>query len=142
MAAMDRGVPCGGWCPQGRRAEDGQVPAIFPVRETDSPDYRDRTVKNVRDTDATCIVHFNGLDDGSKLAAAACRREQKPYLYLDAHEIDSESAATDLLRFVREHDVDALNVSGPPASLHPAAQAWTRATIREFLICLADRRRQ
>jgi len=141
MAALDRGVPCGGWCPEGRKAEDGSIPRFFPVSELESADYKERTVKNVMDTDATCIVHFNGLDEGSKLAAAACRREQKPYLYLDAHEIDSITAATDLLRFVREHDVDTLNVSGPRASLHPAAQAWTRATIREFLIYLSDRRR-
>lgn len=142
MAALDRGMPCGGWCPADRKAEDGEVPAFFPVRELPDADYDKRTLRNVMDSDAVCIVRFTELDPGSKLAAAACRRENKPYLYLDAHDIDTETAATLLFDFVREHDVDVLNVSGPRASLHPAAESWTRAAVREFLYALSDRRRQ
>ncbi len=139
MAALDRGVPCGGWCPEGRKAEDGSVPAFFPVRVLAGADYPERTLKNVLDSDATCIVRFTALDPGSKLAAAACRREDKPYVYLDAHDIDTQDAARKLLEFVRENDVSKLNISGPMASLHPAAETWTRAAVRVFLIALNGR---
>ena len=142
LAAMDRGVPCGGWCPEGRKAEDGRIPAVFPLRELASADYPERTVRNVHDSDATCIVRFESVDAGSKLAAAACRREGKPYIYLDAHKTDSDKAAQELLEFVREHAVTCLNVSGPRTSEHPAAKSWTRATVREFLILLDGRRRR
>jgi len=33
-AAMALGIPVGGWCPRGRRAEDGPIPAIYPLTET------------------------------------------------------------------------------------------------------------
>ena len=32
--ALELGINCGGWCPQGRRAEDGRIPEHYPVEET------------------------------------------------------------------------------------------------------------
>ncbi len=32
-AALALGVTCGGWCPSGRTAEDGTMPAGFPLDE-------------------------------------------------------------------------------------------------------------
>ncbi|MEL7537269.1 MAG: putative molybdenum carrier protein [Pseudomonadota bacterium] len=136
LAALDRGVPIGGWCPDGRKAEDGPIPLFYPLRELPGSDYPERTLRNVLDSDATCIVRFDGVDAGSKLAAAACRREGKPYTYLDAHTIDSDDAAAELESFIREHKIKVLNVSGPRASAHPAAEAWTRAALRSCLTTL------
>ncbi|MEM7278211.1 MAG: putative molybdenum carrier protein [Pseudomonadota bacterium] len=135
MAALDRGVPCGGWCPADRKAEDGLIPSIYPVRELANADYPERTLRNVLDSDATCIIRFTTVDAGSKLAAAACRREKKPYLYLDAHDTDTDEAGVQLLAFIRENDITVLNVSGPRASAHPAAASWTRTVVRQ---CLSD----
>jgi hypothetical protein len=33
-AALALGLPCGGWCPRGRWAEDGAVPDRYPLWET------------------------------------------------------------------------------------------------------------
>ena len=33
-AALDAGVCCGGWCPAGRRAEDGVIADRYPLCET------------------------------------------------------------------------------------------------------------
>ncbi len=140
MAALDRGIPCGGWCPADRQDERGVIPAIFPVRPLAGADPAKRTVRNALESDATCIVRFRELDEGSKLAAAACRRENKPYLYLDAHELEVEEAAQELRRFVREHQITTLNISGPRASGHPAAESWTRRVVRTFLMAWQDRR--
>ena len=135
-AALDRGVPLGGWCPEGRKSEDGTIPQFYPLTELPGSDYPQRTLRNVLDSDATCIVRFNDIDAGSKLAAAACRREGKPYTYLDAHELDSDEAARALEQFVVDNGVHVLNVSGPRASTHPAAESWTRAALRTFLMAL------
>src|SRR4051812_33030942 len=32
--ALEHGIDCGGWCPQGRKAEDGPIPDRYPLRET------------------------------------------------------------------------------------------------------------
>lgn len=45
--ALESGIPCGGWCPKGRRAEDGIIPTRYPIEETSSPDYPMRTEMNV-----------------------------------------------------------------------------------------------
>jgi hypothetical protein len=29
--ALDLGIPCGGWCPRGRKAEDGTIPDRYPL---------------------------------------------------------------------------------------------------------------
>ena len=42
-AAIALGIPHGGWCPRGRRAEDGRIPDRYEVSETDSPEYAVRT---------------------------------------------------------------------------------------------------
>jgi hypothetical protein len=52
-AALELGVPCGGWCPKGRRAEDGRIDGRYPLAETPSADYGERTRRNVGDSDGT-----------------------------------------------------------------------------------------
>ena len=37
--ALELGIPCGGWCPRGRRAEDGPLCARYPLQETPSEEY-------------------------------------------------------------------------------------------------------
>ena len=32
--AMSLGIPCGGWCPAGRLAEDGFIDPRYPLQET------------------------------------------------------------------------------------------------------------
>jgi len=55
-AAIGLGIPHGGWCPRGRLAEDGPIPARYVLSETDSPEYWLRTEQNVSDSDATLIL--------------------------------------------------------------------------------------
>src|SRR5215468_6400246 len=62
--ALELGLPCGGWCPPGREAEDGRIPDRYPLTETPlnaAPAHPDvlnsqRTEWNVRDSDGTLIL--------------------------------------------------------------------------------------
>ena len=36
--AIERNVPCGGWCPRDRQAEDGAIGDHYPLQCTDSAD--------------------------------------------------------------------------------------------------------
>jgi hypothetical protein len=61
QVAVALGIPYGGWCPRGGWAEDSPTPpgvrAHFPILvETPSPDPRQRTAWNVRDSDATMLI--------------------------------------------------------------------------------------
>mgnify|MGYP000918852238 CR=1 FL=1 len=41
------GLPVGGWCPKGRRAEDGVIPDCYPLTETPERNYQARTRRNI-----------------------------------------------------------------------------------------------
>ena len=65
-AAIELGIPYGGWCPKGGWAEDLPTPpgllALYPnLRETPDADPAQRTAWNVRDSDRLLIlVEFRG----------------------------------------------------------------------------------
>lgn len=54
--AIRNNVPHGGWCPKGRRAEDGVIPGCYNLQETSSKNYAVRTRRNVIDSDAVLII--------------------------------------------------------------------------------------
>jgi len=64
-AAAALGIEHGGWCPAGRRAEDGTIPGLYTLAETLSPAYGDRTRANVRDSDATVVFTREAATGGS-----------------------------------------------------------------------------
>ena len=83
---MALNIPCGGWCPRGRRAEDGRIPERYPLQETASPSYSSRTIQNVTDSDGTLILTFGRTTGGTLLTKNAAQRRQKPCLVVDLEE--------------------------------------------------------
>jgi len=55
MARPGKSVECGGWRPKGRKAEDGPIDPKYPLKETPTASYIQRTEWNVRDSDATVL---------------------------------------------------------------------------------------
>src|ERR1700693_4822511 len=81
--ALGHGVPGGGWCPKGRKAEDGPIDAKYPLKETPSTSYLQRTEWNVRDSDATVLFSIQpALSGGSKRTMEFARKQRKPNLHL------------------------------------------------------------
>lgn len=60
-AAMKLGISVGGFCPKGRRAEDGPIDKRYPLTETSSRAYPVRTEKNVRTAEGTLILTWGPL---------------------------------------------------------------------------------
>ena len=115
-AAIELGIPHGGYLPRGRRTERGPLPRRYRLQELDRPDYRSRTEKNVLAADGTLIVSHGPLTGGSALTEALAIRHGRPLLWLDLDAMDEEQAAAALERWLREHRVRVLNVAGPRAS--------------------------
>src|ERR1039457_1528159 len=104
-AAIRHGYEHGGWCPHGRRAEDGVIPPIYRLRETDSADYDERTERNVVDSDATLIVaRKKELFGGTALTKDLAVRYGRPVLVVRESNSVSQSAAT-LSKFLKRHNV-------------------------------------
>jgi hypothetical protein len=124
--AMANVIPHGGWCPQGRLAEDGAINAAYVVRETPASDPLQRTEWNVRDSDGTVILSIAGeLCGGSRATEQFAQALGKPCLRL-SEEHDGRKAAARLCEFLRQHGIRILNVAGPRASQEPRVGRFVR----------------
>lgn len=134
-AALDHGLACGGWCPKGRRAEDGVIPTRYPLTECDSRSYKARTKRNVRDSDATLILTDGEPPSGGTLATIRFAEALgKPHL-VTAWDADPREVACWLART----RCRTLNVAGPRESKAPGAQGHTRRFVAALLTLCAKR---
>ena len=132
-AALAADVDCGGWCPSGRLAEDGKIPEKYPLKELESRNYKDRTLKNVIDSDGTIIFYFGQLEGGTKLTSFFCEEQGKPHLIIDANEIDEQRATELIQAFTLKYPIKILNIAGPRASKVKQAHEYTKNTIMGYL---------
>ena len=139
-AALQAGVPCGGWCPVDCRAEDGLIDARYGLVPLPQGGYAERTRRNVEDSDATLILYFGELEGGTALTAACCEALGKPLLLIDALNMNPAQAAQRARDFVVQHAVQRLNVAGPRASKTPAAHDYAKRTVSRLPACLATSR--
>ena len=114
--ALNLKLPCGGWCPHGRLAEDGVLSTRYPLKETPSKDYTQRTEWNVRDSDGTLILTIGPLSGGTRLTKLKADELGKPCLVVKVDETIDVVSAVDWLR---KHAIRMLNVAGPRGSLQP-----------------------
>jgi hypothetical protein len=132
-AALEAGFPCGGCCPPGRTAEDGIIHERYPLMALTQGGYRQRTLRNVLDSDGTAIFYFEEPQGGTELTLAFCIKHKKPYKLIDAEEVSEERAAQMIKRCIEAHAVLVLNVAGPRLSRSPRIYAYTYETIRRLL---------
>jgi len=124
------GLPIGGGCPQGRRAEDGVIPDRYPLVETPEYDYEVRTFRNVEESDGTLILNRGKLDGGTALTAAHARQIGKPCLVVALEEgIDPVTFRA----WLAEHRITVLNVAGPRESQRPGVYAAAYCCLEALL---------
>ncbi|MEW5927778.1 MAG: putative molybdenum carrier protein [Gemmatimonadota bacterium] len=112
-AALEAGLQVGGWCPAGRRAEDGRVPERYPLVETPSAEPEERTEWNVRDSDGTLAVFIGPLRGGTELAVQTAHRLAKPLLVVD---LARPADPAEVARWIAVFGIRTLNVAGPRES--------------------------
>jgi len=118
--ALVNDVPCGGWCPLGRWAEDGVIDVRYPVQETTEQNPAQRTEWNVRDSDGTLIVSLTKrLVGGTRLTEDLTKRLAKPRLVLSKGDGELAEQAEALWQFIASNNISVLNVAGPRASGEP-----------------------
>ena len=130
-AALSLDWPCGGWCPKGRRAEDGPIAADYPVRETDSKNYAQRTRWNVRDSDGTLILCSGPLTAGTSLTRKFAVELEKPFLIVD---LVREPDAATVAEWIESNRIHVLNVAGPRESSVPGIHGLATDYLRTLLL--------
>jgi hypothetical protein len=109
-------LECGGWCPKGRLAEDGCIPDDYPLRETETTDYAERTELNVRDSDGTLILTVGPPSGGTAYTVTCAQRLQKPYCVVD---LSQNPPSNEVQQWLETHRIATLNVAGPRQSQSP-----------------------
>ena len=128
-AALDCSVPAGGWCPKGRRAEDGPIPDRYPLRETPTERYAQRTAWNVRDSDGTLILHVDSLQGGTALTQDEAERRGRPCLVVSVGDAEGLSTIND---WMQRHHIQVLNVAGPRESEQPGIYEAAYAVVKSI----------
>ncbi|MRR59150.1 MAG: hypothetical protein EG824_13200 [Deltaproteobacteria bacterium] len=115
-AAMEAGIPVGGYCPKGRLAEDGTVPEKYPLIELSVGGSPARTEKNVMESDGTLILNVGRLSGGTRLTRDFAKKHAKPCLILN---LDRNTKTGPAVQWARENRVRVLNIAGPRESKQP-----------------------
>jgi hypothetical protein len=132
--AIVHGIAHGGWCPRGRRAEDGRIPDRYDLREHESPEYSARTEQNVLDSDATLVLTIGTADGGTALTVRFAARHARPCLVVDLGDPPSPAS---VVAWFRTHGVGVLNVAGPRESTRPGISGRAAAYLDEVIASAA-----
>lgn len=134
--AIELGIPHRGWCPKGRRAEDGVIPPEYRLTETHHADYAERTRRNAEDSDATLILlpersSDHALRGGTLLTWTCCQRLGRPVLLVGLQRPGPDQRVRDWLA---QKCVQTLNIAGPRASkcpgIHESAKSYLFRILR------------
>jgi hypothetical protein len=129
-AALERGIPCGGWCPAGRHADDGRIPDRYPLQETVDMDHTVRTENNVRDSDGTLMFYRGSLQGGTAYAVLMARHLGRP---VRAVNLDAEVDIPGIARWIRENGIRVLHVGGQREAGSPGIYRSAHRLVGELL---------
>ncbi len=133
-AAIECGMPHGGWCPKGRFAEDGVIPDKYVLKETSSSIYTERTQKNVADSDMTAVFTFGEPEGGSASTIIFAKRYRKPFRHFDLNR-KSDEICREFVKWIEDSGKDGivLNIAGSRESSFPGIYRKAKKIIHKTL---------
>lgn len=131
--AIANDINHGGWCPAGRLAADGVIDERYGLTETESTGYRQRTKRNVADSDATLIIYRGVLEGGSLSTQVFAEKQRKPCLVLNL-DFPTEQLLTQWLAWSTSHRPARLNVAGPSEFRCPGIYRQARTLLDLLLL--------
>lgn len=99
-AAIYCDLPHGGWCPKGRKAEDGIIPDKYLLQEIASADYIKRTEANVVDSDATLVFTYGHATGGSMRTLELAKAHGRPCVHVNLHAHNRDEATELILHWL------------------------------------------
>lgn len=129
-AAYALKFPIAGYCPKGRKNEEGTIPAKYPLKETSADDYPTRTRLNVRESDGTLIIHSGRKGRGTALTIRVAAESGKPVFEVSTH---NPPPPEEFAAWLQSHNIHKLNVAGPRASGNPGLQESAKEILIGYL---------
>jgi len=131
--ALENKIPCGGWCPKGRINEDGLIPDKYPLSETKSSEYNERTEMNIKDSDGTLVLYSGNIDKGTKFTLKRATELQKPFFSID---INKTLDFALFFQWIKTYNINTINIAGARESSSPGIYklVYEFLKINNFLI--------
>jgi len=125
--AIENNIAYRGWCPKGGWAEDKTTPPgllteYSELKATESSLPKERTEKNIIDSDATLIILMSNdtelaVSNGTLLTKEFAVKHHKPYLIVN---LSKNNVIEEILTWIATlHKNVALNIAGPRESEFP-----------------------
>lgn len=138
-AALELGIPVGGWIPKGRLEEDnGRIPEHYPnLVEADDAKPQVRTRLNVGSSDATLILTTGVVSEGTDYTRAVAQEINRPFILvtLDGSDAAITRAIDEVRGWLNSVRPTVLNVAGPrkkqDASVYGLAKRVLISALRE-----------
>lgn len=144
QAAIEVGIPQGGYCPKGRTNENGTIPLVFNFEEvtfdhpyTEQENIDKRTIENIKHSDAVLIIvptidSLARINDGTKLTHIDVERQKKPVLHIALSDPQEKNTAT-IIAWIKSYKgrIKKLNVAGPRESTCPGIYELSLALFRK-----------
>lgn len=131
--ALENNLPAGGWCPKGRKAEDGPIDSLYPLKETTSDKYQVRTELNVRESDGTLIICKGTPSGGTALTIKKAGEHGKALLIVD---LQKQPAPEPALQWLLDNNITTLNIAGPRESQSPGIYQKTLLFLEKIITLL------
>ena len=135
-AAIDAGIPHGGWITKGRITESGPLPDKYQLHEMPTASYPKRTVNNIVDSDGTVIISHGKLSGGSAYTRKMAVKHGRPWIHIDLEETPVFQAAAVITEWIEKHDIQVLNVAGPRATKDPTIYEHVKKIITGTILLL------
>lgn len=148
-AAIHCGIPHGGWCPKGRKAEDGQIPERYILQVTRTAKYLERTEKNVIDSDATIVFTRGEPTGGSLRTIEFAQKHKKPWLAVNLSGLDRKEQVERIVTWLNGEITGGkaaecnkppkecvLNVAGSRESKNPGIQEMVAALMVDVVAAM------
>jgi len=114
--AIKYGIPHGGWIQKGCKTQGGVLPPKYHLKEMSTASFKDRIEQNVIDSHGSVIITHGALSGGADYCLKMAKKHGKPCLHIDLNTLSEFTAASRLNAWIKENDIEVLNVNGSRTS--------------------------
>jgi hypothetical protein len=136
--AIRHKIPYAGWVPKRRFADDGTIPLRYKLHEMPTTTHSKATEQNVIDSDGTLIVSHGQLNGEFAFTMKKAIQHTRSFLHADLNKSHIYDASVLILNWLRENDIEILNVAGPRASEDPKIYRKVETLLEDVLLLEAN----
>lgn len=112
------------------KAEDGPIDSKYPLKETPSDNYSERTEWNVRDSDASFILTRGKVYGGTQLAIEMAAKYGRPVFTVDLNDPPEPAVVS---AWIQKEGIRSLGIGGPREESEPGIYSQAFSYLRKLL---------